>query len=384
MGLFSVSSSKKKKNRFINPDAGMPNEQRPTETFVYSRNQKPINNNGMNNVNAMPANNLNMNNMGPAIPNNVEQRQPSNGVVNSAIPSNMIANPLGETPPSNNVVNNNVENEIESLEELPRQLGEVPKEEKKEEKLDPLNNADNPIPVNPVAPVEEKKEEEVEVVNAKASFFSVIGMTLGMILRPGTTMINNSKKYSKVSKAMFILLWTTILTLIITIAARFVVGSFSRTYNAIIGTYSISLTFENVLDVNNYLEYILIGLLVSFIAILVISTVFYGSSFINSKGVKFGSYLIISNTAMIPFIIGVTALGPLLSILSTYFAVAAYVFTFLYSMICLMIGMDEVLVFKSVNKRIFYYVLNLTVIVIILIAVVYGLIQSGFIGGINI
>ena len=384
MGLFSVRSSKKKKNRFINPDAGMPNEQRPTETFVYSRNQKPINNNGMNNVNAMPANNPNMNNMGPSIPNNVEQRQPSNGVVNSAIPSNMIANPLGETPPSNNVVNNNVENEIESLEELPRQLGEVPKEEKKEEKLDPLNNADNPIPVNPVAPVEEKKEEEVEVVNAKASFFSVIGMTLGMILRPGTTMINNSKKYSKVSKAMFILLWTTILTLIITIAARFVVGSFSRTYNAIIGTYSISLTFENVLDVNNYLEYILIGLLVSFIAILVISTVFYGSSFINSKGVKFGSYLIISNTAMIPFIIGVTALGPLLSILSTYFAVAAYVFTFLYSMICLMIGMDEVLVFKSVNKRIFYYVLNLTVIVIILIAVVYGLIQSGFIGGINI
>ena len=87
---------------------------------------------------------------------------------------------------------------------------------------------------------------------------------------------------------------------------------------------------------------------------------------------------------MIPFILGVTTVGPILSVLSNYLAIAVYVFTFLYSMICLMIGMDEVLTFKSVNKRIFYYVLNLTIIVIILITVVYGLIQSGFIGGINI
>ena len=167
-------------------------------------------------------------------------------------------------------------------------------------------------------------------------------------------------------------MWTTLLTILLTIVARFVVGSFSRTYNAIIGTYSISLTFANVLDINNYLEYLLIALLVSCVAVLVIATVFYGS------------YLIISNTAMIPFIIGVTAIGPLLSILSNYFAIAVYVFTFLYSMICLMIGMDEVLMFKSINKRIFYYVLNLTIIVVILITVVYGLIQSGFISGINI
>ena len=174
------------------------------------------------------------------------------------------------------------------------------------------------------------------------------------------------------------------LTLLLTLVARFIVGSFSKSYNAIIGTYSISLTFANVLDVNNYLEYLLMGILVSLVAVLVIATVFYGSSFINSKGIPFGSYLIISNTAMIPFIIGVTALGPILSVLSNYFAIAVYIFTFLYSMICLMIGMDEVLIFKSINKRIFYYVLNLTIIVIILIAVAYGLIQGGFISGINI
>ena len=384
MGFFNVSSSKKKKNRFINPDAGMPNNQQPpTETFVYSQNQKPINASDINNRNIRPG-------MGQPVPNNnqinMQQKQPvNNNVVSSAIPDSVMGNPLG-TPPTGNVNSPGVrvENEIESLEELPRQLGEVPKEAKKEEKLNPLNNAENPIPVNPVAPVEEKKEEELEVVNAKASFFSVIGMTIGMMLAPGNTMINNSKKYSKVSKAIYILLWTTLLTILLTIVARFVVGSFSRTYNAIIGTYSVTLTFENVLDINNYLEYLLIGILVSLVAVLVIATVFYGSSFINSKGVKFGSYLIISNTAMIPFIIGVTILGPLLSILSGYLALAAYVFTFLYSMICLMIGIDEVLIFKSINKKIFYYVLNLTIIVIILITVTYGMIQSGSISGINI
>ena len=257
MGLFSVSSSKKKKNRFINPDALAPDNQRPTETFVFSQNQKPINMANLNNKNMRPNNNSGMNNYEPTMTNNMISR-PNNNVVSSSLPDDIVNNPIEkpvveETP---KVESNVVSAEIEALDELPRQMGEVPKEEKKEEKLDPLNNASNPVPVNPVAPVEEKKEEEIEEVNAKASFFSVIGMTLGMILAPGTTMMNNSKKYNKVSKAMYILLWTTLLTILLTIVARAVVGSFSKSYNAIIGTYSISLTFENILDINNYLEYL--------------------------------------------------------------------------------------------------------------------------------
>ena len=240
-------------------------------------------------------------------------------------------------------------------------------------KLDPLNNANNPIPVNPVAPVEKKEELTEEEINAKPSFFAVIGMILGMIAKPGTTIIDSIKKYKSFFKGIMITLWLTLATLIITLVVRVVAGSFYRSYNSITGSYAINFNFNNVLSLQNYTPYLIGALVVSVVAILVMSVIYYASSFFNSKGVHFGSYLAVSNVAVIPVMLGVVVLNPILSILSDYLGIIGIIVPFIYSLISFIVGIDYILEFKNLNSRIFYNVFNLSMVLFVVVLVVVGL-----------
>ncbi len=249
--------------------------------------------------------------------------------------------------------------EIESLDE---------KEESKPE-LDALNNGTNPEPVNPVAPKDDIITEEDLPEDAKANIFSVLGMMLGMILTPGTTIIKNSKKYRSISKAMIVTLLVSFISILLCMAARIVVGMFSVTYNSVTGASSVSLTFANILNLDNYTPYIIVALIMSLGAICIASIVYYASSFLNSKGVHMGTYFMVSSLAMVPVIIGVLVLYPILNVFSQYAAIFAFVFTFLYTLISFYIGMNEVLVFGNINKRILYNVINLSLIFIIIVII---------------
>ncbi len=311
-------------NRFINSQ-GTSDE---TETFVYQ--SVPNSPNVNNNVNS--------------------------GVVNNNIP------PYGVN------VSNNVQ--VPEVLDMP-----TLEEESKINNLNPLNNANNPIPVNPIA--ESVKEVDIEEVspNVKANIFSVIGMMFGMLLTPGTTIVKNAKKYRSFNKACFITIWITVVTLVLCLGVRILLGSFYRTYNGVTGAYTINFNISNIFSLDNYIIYLVIAFLVSGVSILVVSLVYYASSFVNSKGVPFASYLMVSNLALLPFIIGVVVLYPAANIISGYLGLLVLIFTFFYTLVSFMVGINEILTFKNINRKILYNVLNLTFVILVIFLISVFLIR---------
>jgi hypothetical protein len=383
--LFKISkdNGSNKKSKYINSGMGevqnQPSSvyaptgnQEPNSTFVYDSvpsqnvyNQNNLNQSYMSNSNY---NNGNVNNQyyqNNASVNNYVGQQ------NENLYSDEILVPKGVQAPKAEVVESIKEESLEELELFENDsLDSIESLDDVDEQsnLDPLNNANNPIPVNPVAPKEEVVEEELPE-DIKANLFSAIGMMFGMVVKPGTTIINNSKKYKSISKALVVSLWISILSIIFCMVARIVVGMFHVTYNSVTGQASVSLNFVNMFNLDNYAPYILIAFIMSFGSIFVASMVYYASSFLNSKGVRMGTYFMVSCLALVPVIIGVLVLYPIVNVFSQYAAIFVFVFSLLYTLISFYIGMNEVLVFKDINKRIIYNVVNLSLIFIIIVVV---------------
>ena len=63
--------------------------------------------------------------------------------------------------------------------------------EAQKQQMDALNNANNPVPVNPVAP----KEEIVDYANVEVKYKDIIGLCINSLIKPGTTMEVEGNKY---------------------------------------------------------------------------------------------------------------------------------------------------------------------------------------------
>ena len=387
--FFNIESNKKNKsnnnnNKFIN-NVPQDYETQNGNPNGYN-NQMNMNNMatpmGMENVNY---NQTNMNNnqnygnqaiMGPSI----NQPNVMNQVVNNQ-PEVMVQTENQPVEALNlNIEDNQMGSEqLEELqveETLETEVLEDENLEKEEQALDPLNNATNPVPVNPVAPVSQEQEEEEELSrDVKTNILTVIGIMLKMFVAPGTTIVTNSKKYRSFMKAFIVTIWITVVTLLLCVATRVVVGAFAKTYNAITGTYSINFSFNNVLSLDNYLQYLVIALLVSFVGILILAFIYYGFSFFNSKGVQLGSYIMVSNLGMLPLIVGVVVIYPILSIISTYLGLLALIFTFLCSIVTFLTGVNNILTFKNNNSQILYNVINLSCVILLMIIICVLLIR---------
>ena len=273
---------------------------------------------------------------------------------------------------------------IETLDDetqLPREA-ESKAEESTTPELDPLNNGSNPIPVNPIL-AQMDKYQDVEDIgdqkDVKANIFAAFGIILGMIIKPGTTMLKNAKKFKQMHKALSIMLWLALIFLVTTVVVRLVVGSFDRTYSSLSETYKLVFNPARIFELSNYLEYILITASISVGGVLLVALIYYASSFLNSKGVHFATYLIVSNLGLIPLIAGSIILYPVAMIFSGYLAICALIFSFLATVITLLIGMNEVLKFNSVNNQIFYHVMNLSIITLIAIMIFVFMIHQGWV-----
>lgn len=389
--FFNVESSKKNKsnnnnssaNNFINnvpqnsgAQNGNPNNYDNQASMNNANNQIM-----MNNVNY---NQVNMNNQNYNMQTGMKQNISQPNVINQATNNQPEVMPQTENSPVESLNLSIEDNQMgaEQLEEL--QVEEILETEVLEDEnleketpvLDPLNNAKNPVPVNPVAPLTQEQEEEEELnKNVKTNIFVVLGIMLKMFVAPGTTIVTNSKKYRSFMKAFIVTIWITVVTLILCVATRVVVGAFAKNYNAITGTYTINFTFNNVLSLDNYLQYIIIALLISFVGILILAFIYYGFSFFNSKGVQLGSYIMVSNLGMLPLIVGVVVIYPLLNIISVYLGLLALIFTFLCSIVTFLTGVNNILTFKNSNSQILYNVINLSCAIVLMIIIYVLLIR---------
>ena len=180
-------------------------------------------------------------------------------------------------------------------------------------------------------------------------------------------------------KAISIMIWLAVIFLVICIGVRVGVGSFDRTYSSLTDSYKLVFNPARIFELSNYVEYIIIAVSISLGGVLLTALIYYASSFLNSKGVHFATYLVVSNLGLIPFICGVIVLCPVCMIFSTYLGLGSLIFTFLCSLITLLIGMNEVLRFRSVNSQIFYHVINLSVITLIALIIFTFMIRSGWV-----
>lgn len=358
------------------------------ETFVYSQ----VSNNDYNNQ--FVSANLNQNVDQSTMYNNQMMNQVDPNMYSSEPTSDVVVtvdNNFNQVDSSNYGVNqefsgmNNVPFDNSALFALPEGavveepepepepvVQEVVVEEEPQVVLDPLNNANNPIPVNPVATNEEVKvvkevvEEEiplfVEEEEVKTNLFTVVNMMIGVVIKPGTTISTNARRYKKMFDAISITFWVGILSFAMCLAGRLVVGCFSKTENAISGASKIVLDFSRLVDTNNYIPYLLITFFIGLGTILVVALIYYLSSFIFSKGIHIGTYFAISTLAVVPVIIGFTILYPIITILSSGIAMMALVFSIIYALIILFTGINEVLKFKNNDQRIIYNAINMAVI----------------------
>lgn len=357
MGLFGIKKDKKKQKN---------NNQTPNNQFF---------NNNMNNQ-------VTMEQMMQGTPEMQQEMQMQNQQM--MMQQQMMNNQMNQQMMQQQVNQMSTETEqietLESLEDnpsLPRQ-NEVSSEP--EQTANPLDNDKNLIPVNPIAPKEEVDVEEILLQkDAKATIMAAIGIIMGMILKPGNTMVTNAKKFKDLGKAIKITLWLSFIFIIASLVVRFIVGSFTKSYNAVTGAYSVSMDFANLLNLDNYLEYLVIAIVLSLVGVFLVAVIYYASSFLNSKGVPFSTYLIISNLGMIPFLMGVIILYPILDLISSYLGIAILIFAFLSTIINILIGMNEVLKFNSLNNKIYYHVINLSIITLIVLALFLGLARGGFI-----
>ena len=79
-------------------------------------------------------------------------------------------------------------------------------------------------------------------------------MMIGVVIKPGTTISTNARRYKKMFDAISITFWVSILSFVMCLAGRLVVGCFSKTENAISGASKIVLDFSRLVDTNNYMK----------------------------------------------------------------------------------------------------------------------------------
>lgn len=230
--------------------------------------------------------------------------------------------------------------------------------------LDPLNNANNPVPVNPVAPPETQKK----VVAVAVAPLEPLKALLNMIKKPSCLIEETVPKYQHFISSIMYTVYLTIISIVLTLITRLIVGGFIKTYDNASGSYTSTFDISNIGN-QDFLHYVLMALIVSGIAIIAVSIIYYASSFLNSKGMTIGKIIMISNVSFMPIIIGINVLLPLLSIIAESVGFAALIISIIYTIILFVTGMNYYLQTDKLNEKIFYNLLNFSIIIILLVII---------------
>lgn len=220
-------------------------------------------------------------------------------------------------------------------------------------------------------------EQEESLAEAKVNLFIVIGLLIKVLFKPGTTISEAVKKYKDLKKAVKITLYITILIVLLSLGVHVLTGGFKKVYDLNTGSYSTVVDFSNI-GKQDYLAITLNTLSISCILILVVSAVYYLLSFIRSKGIHLGTYIMLSNLALFPFLFALTVLYPLGVIVSYYVGFLLVLLALVFSSISFYTVISEIVPFENINEKIFYNVLCLSIVMILLILVIVVFFASDF------
>ena len=295
--------------------------------------------------------------------------------------------------PTNQAISNNVVEELDTLSQVSGQVPNAQEQntfvaatvvgnatnqaapvevvEQQPVALDPLNNASNPVPVNPVAPPDTRRR----VVATAVSPLTPLKAFLTLLKKPGELIEETVQKYEHFMSSMMFTGFLTITTLILTLLARLVVGGFIKTYNNASGSYTATFDASNIMN-QDFLHFMIIAFIVSGLTITVVTIICYASSFLNSKGLTLGKILMITNVSFMPFILGVNVVSQLLSIISDNIGFASLVISIIYTVILFTTGMNHYIQTDKLNAKIIYNLINFSIIIII-VTLILSLLYPG-------
>lgn len=344
--------------------AGYYNQGMPQQDMYGNQMEQPM----MDNYYQDP--NMNQNYPDNYMPTNEEQYVEAQVPMSEA--QNQVEEPIvqAEVPVENNVnmeaINNMINIDMapapveEPTPEVTEEVESLEEEEKEEPKLDPLNNANNPIPVNPVAV--DVVVDDSDAQKAKTGFFVNIGMCISLFFKPATTIVENTKKYRLTNKAFSVYLWMNVLALLSCIVSRLILGNFVKVLSPVTGRYSIQFNMGRMMMLDNYLGWLIATLCISCVLVLLIALVYYACSFMNSKGISFGTYLMLATIGSVPIVVGLLVLMPVGALISTYFGLILFIISFLYGYLIFITGVINVLNFKNVDSLLRYNLVTMLIL----------------------
>ena len=234
----------------------------------------------------------------------------------------------------------------------------------------PLDNNKNPIPVNPVAdgPATENTEKLDRYMVSPSECLHVVR---GMLFKPGTTLVDSANKFRSIKSGLLFTIYFMVITAVLCIVGGALSSIFVKTYSNVLESFSISIDI-NGFKTHNYLEDLFNMVILNYVPIIIMSLAFYLASFLNSRGLSLGSYFTIINIAFLPFLVMYNLLFRLACVLSDTIGFILLFASFIYTLVLLIVGIGDSLKFDSINTKIFYFVISISVSIgIIFIITIY-------------
>ena len=286
------------------------------------------------------------------------------------------------------------EKKVEKKEEVAPQVVEAPKteqptqeetskeEETKKEDFNPFVAAGEIEPeyANPVYVEEEKKIVKEDI---KVNIFSTIKLMIGAIFKPVTSIPKNSKSIEDLNKAIKFLVYFVVILLALSIGVAILTSGFVKKYDINTGLYSTYMDFGNIINVK-FVDIIIKTISFSLLFTLIVAFIYYITSFFRNKGVAVGTYVVLSSLALLPLYLGMFVLYPVLSIFSYFLGFFAFVISLVFSLFSLYNAIITILEFQSEEKKIFYNLFNIGIVVFLLILIVAFFFQNDFNSIINL
>lgn len=225
-----------------------------------------------------------------------------------------------------------------------------------------------------------EKVEITEDVKNKENFGDILVSMFKYILKVLMKPMDATHEYrDNMSNPIFALVISALVSLVMVIS-NIIVKIFDV---IVVKQYTFGKGYETTWELSrignlNFLELIFKNFFIYAFIIIVIAGVFYLSSLVIKKEINFFKSLTISATSIIPFVLCTFILMPILTLIWSHFAVLS-LFGAVYS-VSLLLGMyNEELKIQG-NMKIYYYSVNVGILVLILYIVAVSLFKNTLFG----
>lgn len=218
-----------------------------------------------------------------------------------------------------------------------------------------INNPESNIPQQQVV------QEAPKIQNSSVGTINYIAFIIAMLQKPFKTFKAEESKLSDTKNSAMITVIIAALMVVINLVKSMISAVFVKTMDYSTFKYTTTVDFSRLKDLN-YLELIGKNLLIYVAVMAGIALVYYIISMIFKKNANYIKMLSISSISLIPFILLGMIVSPLVGFLWNPLAMVATFLGATYTFLIFINLMDEELVFDSLDEKIYFHTICLTII----------------------